>query len=113
MTTKINSCKSIIENLSGQIAEIQNKKLDDIIPLQNKLSDLQKAKTKALDKKDKIELKSAAADVCADLLKDSGIKSQIIKKFVPAMNTIINQYLDLLEFSVSFTFVLSGVWQNP
>lgn len=104
LTTKINSCKSIIENLSGQIEEIQNKKLDDIIPLQNKLSDLQKAKTKALDKKDKIELKSAAADVCADLLKDSGIKSQIIKKFVPAMNTIINQYLDLLEFSVSFTF---------
>ena len=32
------------------------------------------------------------------LLKDSGIKTRIIKKYLPVMNKLINQYLNKLQF---------------
>jgi DNA repair exonuclease SbcCD ATPase subunit len=38
----------------------------------------------------------------AQLLKDSGIKTRIIKKYLPTMNKLINDYLDKMEFSSSF-----------
>ena len=37
------------------------------------------------------------------LLKDSGIKSQVIKKYVPVFNTLINKYLQSMDFYVNFT----------
>jgi DNA repair exonuclease SbcCD ATPase subunit len=36
------------------------------------------------------------------LLKDSGIKTRIIKKYLPTMNKLINDYLEKMEFSASF-----------
>jgi len=41
-------------------------------------------------------------DVCSSLLKDTGIKSQIIKKYLPIKNQLINKYLNELDFYVSF-----------
>ena len=41
-------------------------------------------------------------DVCSSLLKDTGIKSQIIKRYLPIMNQLINKYLNELDFYVSF-----------
>ena len=41
--------------------------------------------------------------VVGSLLKDSGIKSQIIKKYVPVFNQLINKYLQSMDFFVNFT----------
>jgi len=41
--------------------------------------------------------------VIGNLLKDSGIKSQIIKKYVPIFNNLINKYLHSMDFFVNFT----------
>ena len=41
--------------------------------------------------------------VVGSLLKDSGIKSQIIKKYVPIFNGLINKYLQSMDFFVNFT----------
>jgi DNA repair exonuclease SbcCD ATPase subunit len=38
-----------------------------------------------------------------ELLKDTGIKTKIIKEYLPVMNKLINQYLQVLDFFVSFT----------
>ena len=38
-----------------------------------------------------------------NLLKDSGIKSQIIKRYVPIFNNLINKYLNSMDFFVNFT----------
>ena len=37
------------------------------------------------------------------LLQDSGIKSRIIKKYVPIFNNLINKYLHSMDFFVNFT----------
>jgi DNA repair exonuclease SbcCD ATPase subunit len=41
--------------------------------------------------------------VVSSLLKDSGIKSQIIKKYIPVFNQLINKYLQSMDFYVNFT----------
>ena len=41
--------------------------------------------------------------IVANLLKDSGIKSQIIKRYVPIFNNLINKYLHSMDFFVNFT----------
>lgn len=38
------------------------------------------------------------------MLKDGGIKSKVIKKYLPLMNTQINKYLNLMDFYINFSF---------
>ena len=38
----------------------------------------------------------------AEMLKDTGIKTKIIKQYLPVMNKLINQYLQVLDFYVHF-----------
>tara|TARA_B100000073_G_scaffold35968_1_gene27074 strand:- start:1097 stop:2827 length:1731 start_codon:yes stop_codon:yes gene_type:complete len=49
-------------------------------------------------KKDKDTL-----SVAGQLLKDNGIKSRIIKRYLPAMNKLIGDYLRRMDFYVNFT----------
>ena len=37
-----------------------------------------------------------------ELLKDTGIKTKVIRQYLPVMNKLINQYLQILDFFVSF-----------
>ena len=41
-------------------------------------------------------------DVVVNLLKDSGIKTQIVKKYLPAMNRYIRHYLTELDLPIHF-----------
>ena len=41
-------------------------------------------------------------DVAADLLKDKGIKTQIVRQYIPIMNKLVNKYLASMEFFVNF-----------
>ena len=41
--------------------------------------------------------------VVSTLLKDSGIKKQVIKKYIPVFNNLINKYLNIMDFFVNFT----------
>ncbi len=42
------------------------------------------------------------ADVIRQILNDKGAKAQIIKKYIPIMNSLINKYLQAMDFYVSF-----------
>lgn len=41
-------------------------------------------------------------DICATLLKDGGIKTRIIKQYLPAINKLINKYLSEMDLFISF-----------
>ena len=41
-------------------------------------------------------------EVIAELLKDTGIKTKIIRQYLPVMNKLINHYLQIFDFFVSF-----------
>ena len=55
----------------------------------------------------KIELNNVVEDkkyidIVREILSDIGAKAKIIKKYLPIMNTLINQYLQSMDFFVSF-----------
>ena len=54
------------------------------------------------DDLDKIVEEKMYQDVLRQVLNDKGAKAQIIKKYIPIMNQLINKYLQAMEFYVSF-----------
>jgi DNA repair exonuclease SbcCD ATPase subunit len=85
---------------------------DEIISIQGNNDSAEYANaeyTKLLEKKDtlmndKVQLLETASyhSVIAEMLKDTGIKTKIIKQYLPVMNQLINHYLQVLDFFVSF-----------
>jgi DNA repair exonuclease SbcCD ATPase subunit len=41
-------------------------------------------------------------DIAAALLKDTGIKTKVIRQYLPAINKLVNKYLQAMDFFVSF-----------
>ena len=68
---------------------------DDLDLLSGQLADQQKHKEELANERSVIE-------VAGVLLKDSGIKTRIIKQYVPIMNKLINKYLAAMDFFVQF-----------
>lgn len=57
----------------------------------------------ATDQKDLLTKELHSYNICATMLKDSGIKTQIIKQYLPIINKLVNKYLADLEFYINFT----------
>ena len=69
--------KNDLEELNSQLNRLSGKKIDDL-----ERTDLY--------------------NVCQMLLKDSGIKTRIIKQYLPVMNKYINNYLNSFDFFANF-----------
>ena len=105
---KINSNNDAIALLQKEVDKIQK----EINSLQGQTGDVSKAKrelTSLRKNKDKsTELKLGYVEertyneVIGEMLKDTGIKTKVIKQYLPVMNRLINQYLQVLDFFVSF-----------
>jgi len=87
--------KEIIEHVNKETPDINNEKRI-LSNYEKDLSTTEKACAEI-----NIEYKNLMT--VAALLKDGGIKSQIIKKYIPAINTQINKYLQSMDFFVGFT----------
>ena len=55
-----------------------------------------------IDEKSELARCKDSLQVAALILKDSGIKSRIIKQYVPVINKLINKYLSAMDFFVQF-----------
>ena len=99
---QISSVRKLISDIEGEIKELEGSNPDKKAEFV-KLEGLVKNKkdlgtTYAEYKKDRDTLL-----VASQLLKDNGIKTRIIKTYLPAMNQMINQYLQRMDFYVNFT----------
>lgn len=105
---KINNCFSTINWKQNKVKETQEK----IDSLKNNTDnvDREREKMKTLIEQGKgqelqrrqITKRSTELKIIADILKDGGVKSTIIRKYLPVMNTLINKHLQELEFYVNF-----------
>jgi DNA repair exonuclease SbcCD ATPase subunit len=67
-----------------------------------KLSEL-KGQMKLIDEqKSKLKEDQFYIDVARNLLQDSGIKTKIVKQYLPIMNKLVNTYLSSMDFFVNF-----------
>jgi DNA repair exonuclease SbcCD ATPase subunit len=62
---------------------------------------IEQGKSQELQRRQLIK-KQTELKIVSEILKDGGVKSSIIKKYLPVMNTLINKYLQELEFYVNF-----------
>jgi predicted O-linked N-acetylglucosamine transferase (SPINDLY family) len=55
-----------------------------------------------MEKQEKLSSQKLLYETAYVLLKDTGIKTRIIKQYLPIMNQLINKYLASMDFFVSF-----------
>ena len=90
----INGQQIDINNLTDTTSDISKAKedLDSYIELKNSMTE------------DKLELNEQFQynQCIAEMLKDTGIKTKIVKQYLPVINKLVNQYLQILDFFVHF-----------
>jgi len=99
---KISGCQRQIRNLESEIQTITNQ-LENRNTEHEKLEqfrdNLQNTYEDLATKKDSINY----YDFTYSLLKDGGVKSKIIKKYLPLINQQVNRYLQMMDFYINFT----------
>lgn len=99
---QITSVRKTISDIEQEIKELEGSNPDkkaEFVKLEGLISEKKTlGRDIANSKKDRDVLTTAA-----HLLKDNGIKTRIIKTYLPAMNQLINQYLQRMDFYVNFT----------
>lgn len=89
---KAKKVKAAIEKASSEFID----HADEIALLQEELDKIVKTKTNLV-------MEKYHRGILTDMLKDSGIKGAIIKKYIPLFNKQINHYLKIMEADYVFT----------
>ena len=101
VTSSLESLKRHSDQIQQEISTSQERDSDIEsieIELEKMKADLKQAEidlSKVQEEKDYV-------DVLREILNDKGAKAQIIRKYVPIMNALINKYLQAMDFYISF-----------
>lgn len=99
---KITAINKQIRNLGHEVQEIteqiQNRN-SERRTLEKLIKDLETIEKQRSTEKEQINYYEFAHS----LMKDGGVKSKIIKKYLPLMNQQINKYLQMMDFYINFT----------
>lgn len=98
---EISTNQKYLQRLHAELGDARGR-VADIETEQDKLKDLAKEVTSAnkerADKNEEMHYMQAVSS----LLKDTGIKTTIIKQYLPAINALANKYLAAMDFFVNF-----------
>ena len=99
INTSLESIKKYSDELSNELLLSDEDNTEDLETKLEKLKvDLELAK-KDLEK---VEEEKKYVDVIREILSDRGARANIIKKYLPIMNQLINKYLQDMDFFISF-----------
>jgi len=90
-----------IRNLTDAISKIRGND-GDVAKSRTDLQELSSEKDKLLEEKLSVNEEYSYNNVISEMLKDTGIKTKIIKQYLPVINKLTNQYLQVLDFFVHF-----------
>jgi DNA repair exonuclease SbcCD ATPase subunit len=99
--TKISGCQKQVRELESEIQTITTQ-------LENRNSEHEKLNTFNKNLKETYDLLGDKKqnilyhDFAYSLLKDGGVKSKIIKKYLPLINQQVNKYLRMMDFYINF-----------
>ena len=93
--TRTRDLEQEIQTITEQL-ENRNSERHALEKLIEELEDLQKTQSKQKEK-------NVYHDFAHSLMKDGGVKSKIIKRYLPLMNQQINKYLQLMDFYINFS----------
>ena len=100
--TKVSGCQRQVRGLESEIQKITdqlaNRNIEDE-KLESFKDNLRTTYDELAKRKDTINY----YDFSYSLLKDGGVKSKIIKKYLPLINQQVNRYLQMMDFYINFT----------
>ena len=91
-----------VDSLEEEIKELQGDSVDKKEEY-NKLETLVKDRKGLTKQQASLKSDRDVLTTAGQLLKDNGIKTRIIKTYLPTMNKLINDFLQRMEFYVNFT----------
>ena len=98
---KIYLIQKDIESIQKEISGLLQSS-GDIKTAKKEMESLRKSKETITEKKLEYVEERTYNEVIGEMLKDTGIKTKVIKQYLPVMNRLINQYLQVLDFFVAF-----------
>ena len=101
LNTSINEINKFSDSLHNEILLLEGKE-EDTKSLETKLELLKTQLQETKLELSKISEEKKYLDVIREVLSDKGAKAKIIKKYLPIMNTLINQYLQSMDFFINF-----------
>ena len=97
----ISAINTYINKLQKEIEELAATK-DNLEDENDKLKELQQELGELVSKQKEISEQKQYYEYAGSLLKDTGIKTKIIRQYLPIMNKLINKYLTAMDFFVNF-----------
>jgi len=100
--TRISGCQRQIRDLESEIQRLTEQLANrntEHEKLESFKENLEETYKKLSTQKDTIRYH----DFSYSLLKDGGVKSKIIKKYLPLINQQVNRYLQMMDFYINFT----------
>lgn len=106
----INNNNRTIDILQNEINKLNTEIVDlttssetgDLAKAHDECNALIEEKGDLSDKKSKLNEERLYNEAIGEMLKDTGIKTKVIKQYLPVMNMLINKYLQTLDFFVAF-----------
>ena len=99
--TRISGCQRQIRDLESEVQKLTDQLANrntEHEKLEEFRNNLQKTYENLAEKKEKITY----FDFTYSLLKDGGVKTMIIKKYLPLINQQVNKYLQMMDFYINF-----------
>jgi DNA repair exonuclease SbcCD ATPase subunit len=97
----ISAVNTYISKLQREIESLSAQK-DTIVEDNAKLKELQQELAKLVETQKELSEQKQYYEFAGNLLKDTGIKTKIIRQYLPIMNKLINKYLTAMDFFVNF-----------
>ena len=97
----ISAINKFVTKLQKEIEELQTHK-DTSEEDNEKLKELREQLATLSNKMEQLSSEKQYYEFAGSLLKDTGIKTKIIRQYLPIMNKLINKYLTAMDFFVNF-----------
>ena len=91
----------MISSIQKDIEQLHSED-QDTNELSSRLDELNQQLETCQTRREELSTEKSVLDIAQLILKDSGIKTKIIKQYVPVMNKLINKYLAAMDFFVQF-----------
>ena len=100
----VNSNNQSIGRMQAEITELETEinQTGDIESAKEELDSMENTVNEFNVEKFKLNEDYSYNNVMSEMLKDTGIKTKIIKQYIPVINKLVNQYLQILDFYVHF-----------
>ena len=97
----VSAINAFVTKLQKEIDELSIGK-DTVEEENEKLKELKQQLSVLLSKMEELSVEKQYYEFAGNLLKDTGIKTKIIRQYLPIMNKLINKYLTAMDFFVNF-----------